>query len=303
MNRNNVNRIDLNLFAVLDAIYTEGGVTRAADRLHLTQPAISHALARLRQMFDDPLFERRGHQLVPTPLTRTIIEPIRRSLRVLEFTLHESAHFDPSQTEKRFIVGLRDILESSVLPQLMQRVGETAPGIEIASIRVDRQVMEARLATGNLDLAMDIRLPVSDEIHSHRVEAGRLAVVARRGHPHVNGNLDLETYLAQQHVMVSSRQRGPGVEDLALIGLGLQRRVRLRCQHYFAACRVVSGTDLILTMPERYARVLNATFDNQLLALPIPGVTMDLYLYWHASAEEDPANRWLRGQMLQAFTG
>lgn len=303
MNKNNVTRIDLNLFAVLDAIYTEGGVTRAAEKLHLTQPAISHALARLRELFGDPLFLRRGHQLVPSPLTRTIIEPVRRSLRVLEFTLHETTHFDPGKTRKNFVLGLRDILESTVLPPLMQRVMETAPGADISSVRVNRRVLEASLASGNMDVAMDIRLPVSDEIHRQRVEAGRLAVVARRGHPAVGGNMDLDTYLQQQHVMVSSRQRGPGLEDIALADLGLQRKVRLRCQHYFAACRVVSGTDLILTMSERYARVLNVAFDNQLLAVPLPDVTLDLYMYWHASAEEDPANRWLRSQLLQSLSG
>ncbi len=301
MNKTNIRRIDLNLFTVLQAIHAEGGVSRAAARLNLTQPAISHALARLRDIYNDPLFVRRGHRLEPTPLTRTIIEPVQRSLRLLEFTLSETAHFDPGQTRKRFTLGLRDILESTVLPPLLHGLEETAPGIDIASIRVDRRAVESGLAAGSIDLAIDILLPLSEEIQRQRVEAGRLAVVARRDHPTVGPDLDLATYLRQDHILVSSRRGGPGLEDVELNRLGLERRIRLRCQHYFAATRVVSHSDMILTMPERYARLLSRSFETQVLPLPIDAPTLDLYLYWHASMREDPANRWLRTQMLQIF--
>jgi DNA-binding transcriptional LysR family regulator len=104
-------------------------------------------------------------------------------------------------------------------------------------------------------------------------------------------------------VLASSRRKGPGVEDFELSRLGLSRRVRLRCQHYFAACRVVSQTDMILTMPERYARVANQQFDNQLLPLPLAMPAWDVYLYWHANMEHDPANRWLREQVTAAVAG
>jgi DNA-binding transcriptional LysR family regulator len=301
MNMVHISQIDLNLFVVLDAIFTEGGVTRASRKLNLTQPAISHALNRLRQMFDDPLFVRQGHGLVPTPLARNIIEPVRRSLRALEITLNETGHFDPRVTQKRFTLGLRDILEATVLPLLMQRIGEAGPLIDIASIRADRRTLEAGLAAGRVDVAMDVLLPLSDDIRRQRVEMERLAVVARRDHPEVGEDLDLATYLRQHHVMVTSRQRGPGLEDVALSRLGLQRRIRLRCQHYFAACRVASRTNLILTMPERYASIVNQQFGNQVLPLPLDAQTIEVYIYWHAAVENDPANHWLRTELIQAF--
>ena len=296
-----LNRIDLNLFVVLDAIYTEGGITRAAGKLHLTQPAISHALARLREMFGDPLFERDGRAMVPTPLARRMIEPLRRTLRSLEITLNEVSQFDPATSEKRFTVAVRDVLESTLLPPFMQRVTRLAPKIEIAVVRAHRRELESELAMGTVDAAMDVLLPLSESIRRKRVALDPLVVVARKGHPAVRRRLNLVTYLKQDHILVSSRRSGPGLEDVELSRQGLQRRIRLRCQHYFSACRVVSQTDLILTMPESYARIASRFFDNLVLPLPFVMPTLDAYLYWHANSDAEPANRWLREQLIQSF--
>jgi DNA-binding transcriptional LysR family regulator len=103
-------------------------------------------------------------------------------------------------------------------------------------------------------------------------------------------------------VLVSSRRTGPGLEDVELSRQGLSRRIRLRCQHYFAACRVVSQSDLILTMPGRYARVANRQFGNQIIALPFQMPSLDAYLYWHANVDNEPANKWLRERLVEAFT-
>lgn len=296
-----LNRIDLNLFVVLDTIYTEGGITKAAKKLHLTQPAISHALARLREMFGDPLFEREGHTMVPTPLARRVIEPLRRTLRSLEITLNEASQFDPASSEKRFTVAVRDVLESTLLPVFMQRVTRLAPKVEIAVVRANRREIESELSMGTIDAAMDMLLPLSDSVKRKRVALDPLVVVARKGHPSVKRTLNLVTYLKQGHVLVSSRRSGPGLEDVELSRRGLQRRITLRCQHYFSACRVVSQTDLILTMPESYARIAGPMFNNQIIALPFEMPAMDAYLYWHATAETEPANRWLREQLIQSF--
>jgi DNA-binding transcriptional LysR family regulator len=298
-----INRIDLNLLIVLEAIYTEGGITRAAEKLHLTQPAISHALGRLREIFSDPLFEREGRTMVPTALMRNLIEPLRRSLRGLQVMLNEIEQFDPKITRKTFTIGVRDVLEATLLPPLTRAICDRAPLVELCAIRADRRELEAELAGGTIDAAIDVLLPVSANVRQRQLEMDRMVVVARKGHPEVDEDLDVETYLMQDHVLVSSRRSGPGLEDVELSRLGLQRRVRLRCQHYFAACRVVSQTDLILTMPERYAIIANQQFGNQLLRAPIEVASMDAYLYWHASVENDPANRWLRDQIAGALAG
>src|SRR4029077_14724997 len=124
-------KLDLNLLVVLEAIYSAGGVTRAAEKLNLSQPAISHALSRLRRSFNDPLFSRHGQALMPTPLTRGLIEPLRRSLRGLSALLSEAGHFDPRIAEERFTLAMRDPVEILVLPPLLGRIAGAAPGIDL----------------------------------------------------------------------------------------------------------------------------------------------------------------------------
>jgi DNA-binding transcriptional LysR family regulator len=296
-----ISRVDLNLFIVFAAIYDEGSVTRASQKLNLTQPAISHALGRLRQLFDDPLFERQGHAMVSTPLARSIIEPVRLSLRGFEVTLNKLDRFDPAASRKQFNLALRDVLESSVLPPLMKRVTEMAPHVDIAAIQADRRELESELAAGTLDVAIDALLPLSSDILHTRIETDTTVVVAHKDHPVVRGSIDLETYLQQDHILATSRRKGPGLEDFELSRLGLQRRVRLRCQHYFAACRVVSQTNLLLTMRERYARVANEQFGNQIMPFPLDLPSFDAHLYWHANVDGDPANLWLREQIIQSL--
>jgi DNA-binding transcriptional LysR family regulator len=294
--------VDLNLFIVLEAIYTEGSITRASLKMNLTQPAISHALNRLRQLFDDPLFERQGHVMTPTPLARSIIEPVRRALRGFEVTLNGVARFDAVSSERTFSLGVRDVLEASVLPSLMAGIARAAPSVSLNTLQVSRRELESELAAGTLDVCLDVLLPLSNDIRRAQLAGDKTVVLVRRGHPLVKKKkLDLDTYLSLEHIQTSSRRRGPGLEDVELSRQGLQRRIRLRCQHYFAACRVVSETDLALTMPERLARIVNQQFNNQLLAFPLEMPALDIYLYWHTNVDNDPANMWLRDQITTAM--
>ena len=297
----NLSRVDLSLLVVLEAIYAEGGVSRAGEKLNLTQPAISHALARLRDLFGDPLFIRDGRGLAPTPLTRSLIEPLRRSLRALGAVLDGAGRFDPRETQAQFTLAMRDPVEVLALPPLLRRIASAAPLIDLRVVQLRRRMIEAALSAGTLDLALDVPLPLSERVRRQRIAADRLVLVARRRHPRFRAGVTLAAYLEQQHVMVTSRRKGPAFEDLTLSQLGLQRRIRLRCRNYAAAFRVVSETDLVLTVAERYAGALNAGIGNAILALPIDMPTIDLYLYWHDSVDGDPANRWLRGLVSEAF--
>ncbi len=294
-------QIDLNLLVVFEAIYAEGGVTQAGRRLNLTQPAISHALGRLRHAVNDPLFVRQGQSIVPTPVARQMIGPVRQSLQGLKATLTQVSGFDPATARTRFTIGMRDVLESVVLPALMRSITRQAPLVDIAVVKSSRRGLEMELAAGTVDVAVDVLLPLPDAVHRARIPAQPLAVLARKGHPKLRGKLDLKTYLAQEHIVVSSRRRGQPVEDHELSRQGRHRQVRLRCQHYFAAARVVGETDLLCTMTEPLARILVRLAPVQVLPFPLRMPTFDTFLYWHRHAEEDPANRWLRAQMLQAL--
>jgi DNA-binding transcriptional LysR family regulator len=296
-----LSKIDLNLFVVFDTIFSEGGITRAGRRLNLSQPAISHALGRLRQMFDDPLFVRHGHAMTPTPLARRLIEPVRQALRGLEVTLSKPDSFEAASAVKRFTLGMRDVVASVMLPDLMQTIARTAPRIDISIVRAERRELERELSAGTLDAAIDVLLPLPEDIRRERLGQEWMSVVASRRHPRVRARLGLDAYLAEEHILVSSRRRGLSAEDFELARHNMRRRVRLRCQSFFAACRTVSETDLLLTMPQRYASLINAQLGNRLLPFPLGVPAYDTYVYWHANAAGDPANQWLRRQLLAAW--
>lgn len=296
-----LSRIDLNLLVVLEAIYTEGGLTRAGERLNVTQPAVSHALGRLRQLLGDPLFVREGHGMVPTPFTRNLIEPLRQALRAMELTLNEARRFDPAVAEKRFTLGCRDALELRVLPGLLRNLRGQAPELEVATVSFRRRDMEADLFSGQLDLVTDSLLPRSRNIRHAHIGTDPLSVLARKGHPALKHGLNLEEYLEQRHILVTSRRTGPGLEDFELARRGLQRKVSLRCQHFFAASRVVRETDLLLTMPGRLAGLINRDDEFTLAPFPLDMPPQDLYLCWHANVDNDPANCWLREQIIAAL--
>lgn len=294
-----INRIDLNLLIAFDAIFTEGGITKAADKLHLSQPAVSHALARLRELFDDPLFERNGRRMVPTPKARGLIGTVQRSLRDLQIMFNDLERFDPASSEKTFTLGMRDLLEASVLPELASQLVDRAPHIDISSVRLARPELEAELAAGVLDVAIDVLQPVSDAIHVRRIAQDRMVVVARQGHPHIGRKFTLEQYLSQNHIQLSSRRSGQSFEDVELSRLGIHRHIRIRCQNAYAAFRILSETDFLLTIAENYARSLAPQFNAQIVPLPLATAPFDAYLYWHRNVDNDPGNVWLREQIME----
>ena len=301
-----LSRIDLNLLVVFDAVYAEGGITAASRKLNLSQPAVSHALGRLRAVLGEPLFERQGRGIVPTPLARSIAPQVRSALATVQRALDEAGRFDPGVAQREFRLGLREALEPSVLPQLAGALCAAGPGLSLVTARHDRRRLERDLEGGELDVALDVRLPLADHLPHELVLADRLVVVGRKGHPALRrrgrrDGLALTEYLGLDHVQVSSRRRGPALEDVALRQRGLARRTRLRCQSHAAACRIAAGTDLLVTIPETYARqVLDAT-RHAVVELPLEGLALETYLYWPASAEGDAANRWLREQVKAAF--
>ena len=300
-----LSKIDVNLLVVFDTVYAEGGITSASRKLNLSQPAVSHALGRLRDLLGDPLFERQGRGVAATPLARSIAGPIRAALGTLQRTLGEAGSFDAATSEREFRVGMSAALEATVLAPLTAAFCSLAPRSSLVSLRLDRRRIEQELAAGEVDVALDVLLPFADNVPHERVVLDRLVVVARKDHPVLRrlrrGSWNLEVYLEQQHVQVSSRRRGPGIEDVALRPLGKSRHVRLRCQSHAAACRVVARTNLIATLPEAYARTALAADSARVWPLPLDGLSIETYMYWAGNADCDAANRWLRDQVRAAL--
>lgn len=303
MNTIHIERMDLNLLVVLQAVYLEGGITRAAQRLHVTQPAVSHALRRLRGLLGDPLFVRQGSGTVPTPFTHRLMGPVQAALATLQAGLAGGQGYDPATMPRSFRLGIRDALETLALPGLHERLLRASPGSRLLCQPIDRVRLASDLARGTLDCAVDIPIRVGEDVASERLAGSDgLVVMARADHPALRGGrLSLKAYLAHPHVAVSSRRSGLTPEDAALAGLGHRRDVVLRLQSHAVALEVVAREPLLLTLPRQ--RVAELKAPEALLAhgLPFKVPPVEYRLYWHTRQQDDPAQRWLRGQIAQVF--
>ena len=288
-------RLDLNLFRVFDAVYEHGGISGAARHLHLSQPAVSHALARLRRQWNDPLFVRRGNGMVPTELSRRVIGEVRTHLRGLHACLAKAGRFDPLTLDMTLRLGMRDALEAITLPPLVARLAQLAPGVRLASVRVPHDMLERALTEGEVDLIIDRQRRVGGRIQRAPLVRETLAVLSRPNHPWLDNDQDVSGYFAFKHVLVTTRpdQEDPLRPVWATLGLG-ERDIALRCQHYFAAAKVVAHSDLLLTLPRIYARELTAVLPLALRPLPVPLPPLAIWMYWHADRDHDPAHAWIR---------
>ncbi len=283
-------KVDLNLFVVFDAIYRERSVTKVAVLLNLTQPAVSNALSRLRQTFDDPLFVRTPNGMAPTPVADSVVGDVREALALLGRSVGVNARFDPSTSEKVFCLGMNDLAESLLLPRLHAVVNTNAPKVSITSYYVAREAATDDLKAGTIDLLLDAPLVNAKELNQERLGELPYVVAMRPEHPLAKGELKVDDYLAGEHIHVSSRRKGRGQMDIALHALGYRRRVAMRVQNYLVAARITAETDLIWTVP----KVLADTLSLHTVALPFAVDPLEWNLYWSKSAENDPANQWMR---------
>lgn len=293
----NLSKVDLNLFIVFGAIYTEANLTRAGQIVGITQPAVSNALARLRETFNDPLFVRTAQGMVPTPMAQNIIGPVRNALSLLRVSVQESRIFNPQQAAKTYRISMTDLTEAVILPPLFQRLRRLAPTVVIESFLSKRRETTKELAAGRLDFAVDAPLNTDPQVRHVKLMEDRYVCAMRKGHPMAGKDkLTLDDYLSLTHIHISSRRNGLGHVDLALGKMGLQRKIALRSQHYLMASQVLQQTDMVMTVPERFARRHELHWFN----LPVNDVPMvETHLYWHESTDQDPANRWMREQMIE----
>jgi DNA-binding transcriptional LysR family regulator len=298
-------RIDLNLFRVMDAVYEHGGISGAARQLHLSQPAVSHALARLRRLWGDALFVRQGNRMVPTELTRRVIGEVQAHLRGLQSLMGQAETFEPQTLDMTLRLGMRDVLEAITLPPLVAQLAQAAPRVRIASVRVPRDALERMLTQGEVDLVIDRQRRVAGRIQGVHLADDTLAVILRQGHVLLDRDarraqagppaISAADYFSQQHVMVSMQPDQPDPLQAVWSALGLgERDVILRCQHYFAAANVVAHSQVLLTLPRTYAEQLARTMPLVVCELPVPVPSIGIWMYWHAERDADPVHRWLR---------
>ena len=291
--------VDLNLLVVLDALLTEKHVTRTGLRLHLSQPAISHSLNKLRVLLDDPLLIRQGHDVVLSALAQNLQAPLKGILGQIETLLGQSIDFVPADSQRTFRVAMSDYGAAIVLPKLLVQLRAQAPGTSLVVIQDSRLGMLEQVEQGKIDLAVGVFAALPADVSSDVLfEETFTCLLNRRSLPE-NGVLDLDSYLARPHLLVSTDGSTQGEVDNVLRSQGLQRRVAVNVPHWGAAPGMIADTDLILTVATR--TLDNLPLGDTLVALA-PPLTVAPFNYvqvWHNRFNQDPAHRWLRELVKQ----
>jgi DNA-binding transcriptional LysR family regulator len=282
---------------VFDTIYTERNLTQAAKTLAITQPAVSNALSRLRRVFNDELFVRTSKGMLPTPVADGIAQSVSAALCLLNASVLEREDFNPESADRTYHFSMTDLAEAVVLPRLFPYFEKHAPHLVLQSYYTKRHELVRHLSRGELDFAIDVPLIEDTQVSHQSLISDDYVCAMRPDHPMVNEVLTLDAYLECQHIHVSSRRKGLGQVDMALLKHQAERRIQLRVQHYRVAAEVVSGTDLVLTIP----RFLADQYALTLHPLPFEVAPFDLHLYWHRQSDSDPSHRWLRESLLTLF--
>ncbi|MGE0338448.1 MAG: LysR family transcriptional regulator [Xanthobacteraceae bacterium] len=290
----NLRSVDLNLLVVLDALLGERHVTKASERIGLSQPAMSNALSRLRGMFGDDLLVRTATGMTPTPRANELVEPLRQVLRQVERVLESDAAFDPVTSNRTFNIRMSDILACLWLPPLMARQVENSK-VAFNVVHLPPAHTIDALDRDEIDLAISTGLDHSSSIRSLKLLSDRMVCVMRKKHPIGGRRFSFDTFMAQQHMNVSMSPLDQRFADEALAKLGKRRNTVLNVPHWLLAPYILKKTDLLAIMPGHLATVLMDD-DLQMRDVPFDSAPFDWMLYWHRRNDRSNANTWLRNE-------
>lgn len=296
-----LHQLDLNLLLAFDALMAQGSVTRAAETLFISQPAMSHALNRLRTFFGDPLLVRTPQGMLPTPRAQRLHLGVQQALRLLEQQLSDEEVFEPSQSKRRFVLCTTDYVECVLIPPLIQRLKRLAPGVTI-EIRILRDTLpEAELASGEIDLVLgfDEYMQVPGYLGKETWLTEPLAGLVRDTLPLAQERITLAQLIAMPHVFHSPLGTSEASLDRYLKSLGFGRTISVNSQSYMSAAAIVSQSDHLLVLPSMVAELLASHWP--LKSLPLPEDVPDYHLncVWHPVHAQQPALIWLKALMKE----
>jgi len=301
MNTMHIEKLDLNLLRLFDAVFRARSVSRAAEALGLTQPAASHGLTRLRLLLGDALFTRTPGGVAPTPRAERLAVPVQAALAMLQQALAEPERFDPATSRKLFRIHMSDIGEGRFLPALMARLRELAPGVRVETMPLATGDIAAALDSGRVDFAFGF-LPKVKDTQRAQLLKDRYIVLLRKGHPFAkrrrSGQALLEALQELDYVAVRTH-----AETLRILQLlNLEDRVRLTTEHFMVLPAIVRATDLAVVMPRNIARGFAEEGGYSIVEPPFPLRDFTVSLHWSKRFEADPANHWLRQVITALFS-
>lgn len=301
----NINTIDLNLFLVFQAIYNTRSVTLAGDRLGMTQSAVSNALKRMRERFNDALFVRSADGMVPTPVAERLIAPIEEGLSYLAQAVDQGRTFDATTSSRLFRIAVNDIGQLVMMPELLSVARGIAPGVRFETVDVSMTEARQRMLHGQIDIALGSWEMMGQSFYQQRLFDETFVVLASKSSPlGTRETLDLEDYLAAEHVAY----RPQGTTDFQLqqtlekAGALDRRRVVLTAAHSLGLSSIVAASGLLMTAPARLANAMVASrTDLCTIAAPFEVAPFEIHQQWHERFHQDSGNRWLRELIFSLF--
>ncbi|HEX2544778.1 MAG TPA: LysR family transcriptional regulator [Ramlibacter sp.] len=295
--------LDLNLLVAFDAILDTRSVTAAAARLDISQSSMSYGLAKLRKVFDDPLFVRTATGLQPTPRAMQLADPVRRALEIVQGQILKQADFDPLKSTRTFTLSMSDVAGLHFLPGILKFLAQEAPGVNLKTVAVSRNHLEDAMAAGELDLVIgffpDLR---KAGFYQQSLFHHGYVCVARTDHPRIGSELTLKQYVAESHVVVRHGGRTYEVIERFLEKKGIVRRVVLETPHSTSVPFIIASSDLIAVLPVGMAQAFTEFPGLKIVSLPFALPTANIKQHWHERFQHDQENMWLRQRIAQTFT-
>ncbi|KAF1723076.1 LysR family transcriptional regulator [Pseudoxanthomonas wuyuanensis] len=295
----NLRRLDLNLLVTLDVLLSEQNVTRAAQRLHFSQPSVSVHLAKLRDIFGDPLLLPGPRGMRPTARAEALREPLRLALEALEHAVAPARAFDPAQASHTWRVAAADYAESTVLLPALAGLRSAAPGARLAVVQLFPSRIAKQAEQGEIDLAFHTSEDAPAGLHRRPLFRERYVLAGRAGHPQLKRRPTLAQFGRLEHVVVSPDGGGfRGVTDDVLSQAGLTRRVVLSVPHFLFVISVLAETDLVAMLPSRLVRGNHAL---RVVEPPVEVPGYEMAMLWHERCHRDPAHQWLRERIAASL--
>ena len=294
-------QIDLNLLVVFNQLIADRRVSTTAEKLNLSQPAVSNALKRLRVILKDELFVRTSRGMEPTPYALHLVEPIAYALSTLQSALNRRDSFDPVSSKRTFNLAVTDIGEIYFLPTLLENISRLAPNIKINTLRHNSGNLNDDMASGNVDIAIGLLPGLGTGFFQRRLFKQRYVCMFRNDHPMAKSPISLAQYKSLSHVGVTSLNTGHGEIDDWMNRKGIHRHIHLNVPHFVAVGHILQSTDLIATVPERFAQKCTDPFQLNLSPLPFKLPEITINVFWHSKYNREPANMWLRQLLVNLF--
>jgi len=294
--------IDLNLLVVFKQLLAERSVSRAAEALGLSQPAVSNALSRLRKLMGDELFLRTPAGMEPTPFAEQLAESVTYGLGMIHSALNQRTTFEPATSTRSFVIGMTDIGEIYFLPRLMEQLRRDAPGVTVSTVRTTGTSLRDDMETGKVDLAIGLLPQLKAGFFQRRLFRQRYVCMFRKGHKLDKRKVSLAEFSAAEHLLVVSEGTGHGKVDEVLKRSGIERRVSLTVPHFVAIGHILQATDMVATVPERLAERMTEPFGLAYVTHPATLPEVAINVFWHAKFHKAPANQWLRSVVFDLFS-